>query len=203
MYRIINEDYKVLFGNKIFKKHFEDYKVIIDRLKEEDVSKDSIFQRKYKAFYGMRYQSVEFCNVYFELLERSKNKVDIDLKDIIQKLFQVDGKYEFSFATKLLHTVCQTQPIYDSNIGKFFNIDISNRKKETRYKDTEKVYGFLQFEYKRVLAEKLLAETLLYLRAEYNLMDITDEKIIDSIIWGYIKFTKFNFSELERVIACG
>lgn len=59
---------------------------------------------------------------FFETMQevrQANNIFDIsDLVDILKERLEL-GTYEFSFATKLLHTVCNYLPIYDSKVRNY------------------------------------------------------------------------------------
>jgi hypothetical protein len=47
-------------------------------------------------------------------------------------------------------------------------------------------YDFLKREYARVLDEKLLATAIRTFRSRFTSSHFTDEKVIDSLIWGFV-----------------
>jgi hypothetical protein len=110
------------------------------------------FERFYRKFWAMnqaRLNSVyyeKYFNCLFSLLK--KKKTFDPIKEIKSILEFDETKYQFSFATKLLHTVNNNLPVYDKYIGKFFLID--DHPKENKID----IYDFLITEYKRLYEVK-------------------------------------------------
>lgn len=83
---------------------------------------DEDFRDVFTSFYlssQARMRNSENRNPFFELLRETK--ADSSLIDIVNNLNEKLplGMYEFSFATKLLHTVNNSSPIYDSKIYQY------------------------------------------------------------------------------------
>ena len=98
------------------------YSYIQKYYKTNDEDFRDVFTDFYLASQG-RMRKVENRVPFFELL--SKTKPDDSLIDIVSKLYMTlpVGMYEFSFATKLLHTINTKSPIYDSKVYKYLKYD--------------------------------------------------------------------------------
>jgi len=161
-------------------------------------------KRDFKSFYGMNAArlSDSFCNAYFELLDSKKingksitfnaenaSEDAILIADYLETIpcnNKGDHKIHFSFATKLLHTISQNCPIYDSRIADFYFFpyiapSVSKEQKLSRYK---KCYEFLIAEYKRIKAENLLSGTIsLFCRKITDFAKMNFVKQVDFILW--------------------
>lgn len=76
---------------------------------------------------------------YFDLLDKTevtKPKAAEKLKDVVEYLSKnlTSKSFEFSFATKLLHTKCDEIPIYDSKVRKYLN-EVYGKKFKTSSKN--------------------------------------------------------------------
>lgn len=193
MYRIINENKNIIIKDDLMKDHFESYKYILKEFQEKDVSVDIDFQRKYKSFYAMGRKSEAFYKKYFALLQENKFNKDVKLGYIIRELYEINNRCEISFSSKMLHTINNENPIYDSNITNFFNIVKTNSSdKNGKIEYANVVYDFLCREYERIDKQELLKDIVDELRELYSLNEVSNKKIIDSIIWAFINKSRFD-----------
>jgi hypothetical protein len=68
-----------------------------------------------------------------------------------------------------------------------FQAPPSDRPLRERVDNLTAFYSFLKAEYSRILDGRLLASTIELFRAKLDPKEHTDEKILDWIIWKYIK----------------
>ena len=153
------------------------------------------YQQRYRTYWGMKtaHLSYSFCDAYFNILHRHLDKTP-DLGDVMIELYKIpthrNGRrsLQFSFATKLLHTINNNTPIYDSRVAQFYSLKKSKWKPiKHRIADFVEFYQFLQTEYRRIIALDLLGPSILAFRHTFHPQYFTDEKVIDSLIWGYIQ----------------
>ena len=192
MYNFINDNSEK-FVESFDKKSVSNY---LDILKNPD-------QKKFKSFYGMNVArlSSDYYEKYFEILDSKK----VDGKEIGKKPEKMTDdailvaeylgqssltkddkpKIYFSFATKLLHTINQDCPIYDSRLADFYFLpyilESDTEKKLEMYREQ---YDFLISEYKRIENENLLKPTLELFEEEIEgFGEISLTKKIDFILW--------------------
>ena len=192
MYNLINTYIKnnEEWISKMFGKneHFELYiNAKINKLSDEG------FQKNYKHFWGMNPARLNepFYNTYFQLLNERK----FDLDFILCEIKSLQKGFQFSFITKLLHTIEPNPPIYDRMISQFYFLpDFQSVSKwEDKAMLAKSIYEFLQFEFQRIKDEKLLSESLeklnLFLDEKGIEKDtISETKKIDSLIWAWVSF---------------
>ncbi|MGO9482467.1 MAG: hypothetical protein ACLP05_11895, partial [Candidatus Kryptoniota bacterium] len=104
-------------------------------------------------------------------------------------------KLQFSFSSKLIHTVNSHSPIYDSNIVRFYSFSEPRSTntiiiKEQRILRLLKFHEWLCDEYERVLRNGILAQGIQQFLDHFKPITFTDEKVIDSLIWGFEKWRK-------------
>ncbi len=92
------------------------YYWLIDNLHTRDISVDAEYRRKFSGYYRMRFVSQEYRDAFFTLFEKIKTDKDIPFEAVSTELFSVDQKHEFSFISKMLHTINSQRPIYDSQV---------------------------------------------------------------------------------------
>ena len=147
----------------------------------------------YKTFYAMNAAHIKkeynekFYNEYFSILCLGKK---IPLDELIDRLQKEAHSIQFSFATKLLHTLDHNLPIFDKYIEAFFLFP-DRQGKKTICLD---IYDFLKDEYQRINDCGLLSDAINAFKEEIEKIDllpkITNEKIIDFYIWQFSKMMK-------------
>ena len=97
--------------SKFDDKMMETYRWLQEELYQRDVSVDQEYRRKFSSYYIMRYVSQEYRDAFFGVFEEIKNKPDISFRDVSYRLYEVDQKHQFSFISKMLHTINPHEPI--------------------------------------------------------------------------------------------
>jgi hypothetical protein len=134
-----------------------------------------------------------FFDAYFEYLEKNKHNYLINIREVCDYLYSIptdkqDGKsLQFSFASKLVHMINPIEPIFDRMIRDFYFLPEFQTSKDFKRKVSERIliYDFLKCEYKRIIEDSLLKEPIIKFRQQLKPKTFTDEKIIDSLIWGF------------------
>jgi hypothetical protein len=168
------------------------YLFLRDRHLQGDVSSNHVFQFVFRSFYRLDNAglSPEQKTKYFELLSKSQT----ELKTILLALYDLEtlkeqNSIQLSFATKLIHTINNDQPIYDKYVSSFTGIKYYTRK-DIDYKlaKAQEKYEELCTVYKEMF---LPNETVLALvsdfRDEFGVEEdiISNVKVIDFLIWAY------------------
>lgn len=100
----------------------ERYKEIMALYKcSDNIAKDELFQRKFKSFYRMGKKPPEYYKVYFRTLEQLRQGKELSMRQILETLYRVEHRKEFSFASKMLATHDPTLPVWDSKVRKQIN----------------------------------------------------------------------------------
>jgi hypothetical protein len=112
---------------------YDQKSAIINNLKEESVAvyaylaeefnkgiitENPVFQFMYRSYYRLEHAGLtpEFKQAYFAIMEELSGSVDIDLIQIVDRLYEYprrigDNSVQFSFATKLANTINPSYPI--------------------------------------------------------------------------------------------
>jgi hypothetical protein len=161
MYHHINRHIEPLLDRLRKKKHVQDYDNLMHAFAQPDAPLDAEFQGHYARFWGFN-QGVDkaWRRNYFTVLQNIRNQTQLDLRETLRCVCHEtlnDRKggqsLEFSFATKLVHTMAPKSPIYDANVRAFYFLPDTNTGGdiETRIGRCLEVYDALVRGYDLVL----------------------------------------------------
>jgi hypothetical protein len=162
------------------------YQYIMSRVQDTDVSSDLNFQKVFRNFYQMRrFYSEYFARHYFILMEQLKNTGEnITFEMVMERMKHIQGTYEMSFSSKLLHTLNQLHPIWDSVVtNQHFAIKApyaSCKDREQaccrRYAEYEdRFYEYMTSDVGRIIIEQF--------DEQFPNNGISDVKKIDFVLW--------------------
>jgi hypothetical protein len=197
MYSLINDNCDAVLNELERKLDVSAYQNLQRRLQEVNVAADKDFQRKYRVYWRMNVARLgeDFYRRYFGLLEDSKTTGSPNVAFVVQHLSVKSNSTErqsiqFSFASKLVHTLDPRAPVYDSLVTAFyFFVPTSSRDKPGKKLDQLlEFYSFLRAEYERVIRLGLLDTAVHRFRERIQLQErLCDERVIDFLIWGFVK----------------
>ena len=101
---------------KLDEKVLSSYFWLMDNLHTRNIAADEEYRRRFGGYYRMRFVSEKYRDAFFELFEQIKEQPEFSFCEAAYRLLEVDGKHEFSFITKMLHTIDPSRPIYDSQV---------------------------------------------------------------------------------------
>lgn len=176
---------------KIKPKDLAVYTFLKDQFENTDVSNNLIFQYVYCNFYTLDIQKVDelFINGYFNLMQSLKGSKNIDLETLLFKVYNIKTernlKFQYSFTSKLAHTINNDIPIWDSCIAKAFSLNITSVKDNgvngDNFLNTIEV---LQNNYNEIISKNLIISTLNKFNEKFNEYKISDVKKLDFIFWA-------------------
>jgi len=168
-----------------WKKDLENYDYIIRQYKTTDISTDLDFQRKYTYFYKIR-RNAEWRKKYYAFFEKSKYNSDINFEFILRSIFELTGRIEASFASKLLATIKPEMPIWDSIVLSKLHIKPSqNPDQQERLKETIAIYGSICSWYNRFQLTDENRDFISAFDAAFpDFTHFSRVKKIDFLIWG-------------------
>jgi len=149
------------------------------------------FKEKYKSFYVMRTAglSQQHFDKYFDLLDRHVNNLETILNELyVIKTLKQQNSLQFSFATKLLHTLDNNLPIYDNQVKKTLGLpDPSNSSdsKDRRIRSILSYYEKLKKIYRQLLEKDSVKKIIEDIRENFGWTTdkINDVKILDFVLW--------------------
>lgn len=155
------------------------------------ISGNEEFKETYKTFYVMRSAGLSQAHFdkYFELLDRRENNLETILNELYEiKTLKQLNSMQFSFATKLLHTLDNNLPIYDNQVKKTLELPDPYNVQDSPYKKTKKLlayYANLKMIYRQLLAEAPIKKLIDDIRKKFGWTanQINDVKILDFVLW--------------------
>lgn len=167
------------------------YEFIKNEFGGRNVIENYLFQFVFRSFYRLDSAGLtkEWKTRYFELMEKYR-KVPPDLKELVTELSILPtikgyNSIQFSFATKLLNTLNEDKPIYDSFIALVFGFNApttSNKSEKTsRYIE---FYDSLEKNYSKIIKEKLLDTVLQKFDDKFANNSLGQIKKLDFIFWA-------------------
>lgn len=168
-----------------------DYLYIKENFSKINVAENINFQKIYKSFYKLTIAGLteEFIIEYFSIMEKSKNEA-IDIDYILRILYEFKTKkgvnsIQFSFATKLLNTINDEFPIYDSKVRCLFDFPKNYRFKsiDKKIQNYKEQHLYIKKVYNEILNDKLLESTFEKFDKKFGNINFPLTKKIDFIFW--------------------
>jgi len=158
--------------------------------KNKNIAKDLDFQNTFKIFYIMNSAGLSDGQKekFFELL----SKEDGNLEYILSELYKIprrDGKnsVQFSFATKLIHTIDNNKSIYDRNVCKIINKNVLGVNKKEKINSCIEIFDYLNELYLLLIKENKIKKIIFKFRNKFYIdkNKMSDIKILDFIMWSF------------------
>jgi len=175
--------------NKVFQERLaasmglDQYKYIMEKVKQVDVSLNTDFQRNFNGFYMVR-RNEAWRKVYYDYFEKIKTDKPT-FQEIIMHLFQCTGNIEPSFSSKMLATICPEKPIWDKYIVQNLGIELDGVTKDEKLKNAISLYSDIEKWYEEFLKTDKAMECI---EAFDSILpgykSISTTKKIDCIIWS-------------------
>jgi len=196
MYQLINENVGKVLDTIDRRRDIDPYLKMAEMFNAGRVSDNDEYKTIYRKYWQLNAARLcdHYCNHYFQVMEDYRQEAHIDIEDVVKALYEVPSNskgrktIQFSFATKLLHTIDNTRPVYDSLVGDFYFFPQvkPSWKYSKKLTACTRAYEFLVREYKRILDEGLLSESIRKCRERFGLpRTYTDQKIIDTLLWKF------------------
>ena len=156
-----------------------------------DITGNRLFQWAFSAFYGMGVVSSEGEKAFFEKMESLRDAhSDLNAREITEGLKPEMGKNCFSFATKMLNLLDDTNyPIYDSQVAVVFQKPFT--PEETRLDHQCLIYQDIIDTYKSLENHQAIA----LFRNRFNCPELGYMKVLDTIFWKLGRWMEDNAEE--------
>lgn len=142
---------------------------------------DVDFRRKYNHFYKVR-RGLVWRNTFYKLMAQAK-KEHLQFHTVLESLRQATGRYEASFASKLVATLDTSMPVIDSVVLKNLKMRLPSATASDRAAKISKLHKNLS----TCFSNFLQTENGRYLVLEFNLKypsaEITEIKMLDLVLW--------------------
>lgn len=158
------------------------YDRIVTNLYSMDLSiKNNDFQKNFNSFYNVR-RDENWRKKYYNYFEKNKKRKDIRFSEILEAISD-SNSVESSFASKMLATINPEKPILDKNILNYFGFKIEGLNREKRIKCAIDVYDKIEKEYKKMLKDNTVKNTIMELKKLLGQYELSDTKVLDYILW--------------------
>jgi hypothetical protein len=157
------------------------------------ISENLVFQFVYRSFYGLDDAGLtpEFKSKYFGLLEEARGALEPDLPSIVRTLYPIlhsrgHKSLQFSFVTKLAHTVNHQLPIYDGKIAALFGFEAPHGELEGSSTKYMSFYEKLRRLYTAIGSQNLLPKSRALFAERYSPSSskVSNTKALDFIFWS-------------------
>jgi hypothetical protein len=146
-----------------------------------DVRSNASFRRRFNAFYRVR-RGRDWQDKFYELLECRKGRPS-SFAEVLDALHSATGRYEASFASKLLATIDPDMPVIDSIVLQNLSVRLPAYGSDGRRSRIVDLHGrllssltvFLKTDVGRYLVKRF--------RATYPEADVTEIKMLDLVLW--------------------
>ena|SRR3989344_2567941 len=160
-----------------------------DAHEKGNIKNNFIFQFVFRSYYGLDRAGLSKAQKkkFFELLV----KKETDLRIILRKLSELPNRQnqntvQFSFATKLLHTIDDSKPIFDAKVSVVVHKAVTGSSVEEKIESAEKLYNDLENLYLGLIENEKVREVIKGFKSRFGLgpKNMTEQKILDFIIWS-------------------
>lgn len=150
-------------------------------LKSVDVSKNRDFQKRFNHFYRVRRNS-DWQSQFYKLLQAKKNN-EISFSDALKTIHKNTGRFEASFASKLVATVHPDKPVIDKFVLENAGLKLPSPSAKDREGKITAVYSQLEIRFKGFLDTKNGKYLVKQFQAKFPNAKITKIKMADLVLW--------------------
>jgi len=135
------------------RKGISQYLEIMELFPKVNVAENRDFQRRFNAFYKVRQRSREWYIKYFSYMQRQKgSKRSFD--DVLDDLYELTGRYEPSFSSKLVATLDPEQPVWDVWVMRNTKTRVPSYTSKRKVEQAKVAYKAVQAWYQQFLNSK-------------------------------------------------
>ena len=168
------------------------YNDIMANIQKTDVYKNQEFRRIYCSYYRLnKNTSIDFQEKYFRYMQDNKKRNNLNYEDVIKELHKITNRIDYSFSSKLLHTINPDMPILDKHLMRLLGFQLKSIGDDKgRIDYYVKVYNTVFKEYRHINDNLLNGNGKIYdaireLKKNFQAecKDLSTAKIIDSLIF--------------------
>lgn len=129
------------------------YAQIMNKVQTVNVSVDHNFKDTFCEYYGLNgFTDLSFQNDFFNYMQQIKSKNPLpSYRDVMEQLWKQTGRVDYSFSSKLLHTLNPNSPILDRHVLRLLGFEKKGSgKPESRIDYYSDVYETVKAEYAQI-----------------------------------------------------
>ena len=176
----------------------EVYNFLKSQFEISNVTENYLFQFVFRSFYRLDNAGLtpKFKIEFFRILEEIRNQKTFNFEEILKQLYNFPNRkgqntLQFSFVTKMLNTIENKMPIYDSEVAKMFNV---SRPYYNEFDKKLEVYlnqlNLVQESYEKIIKENLLPIVNEKFNQKFKNHNLEEMKKLDFIFWSSGKIKK-------------
>lgn len=151
--------------------------------KINDIAIDRDFQKKFNHFYRVR-RSPDWQSVYFSLLQSQRHN-NPNFAFILDEIHRRTGRYEASFASKLIATIDVNSVVIDSVVLKNLGLKLPYANSVDRRSKILDTFKKLQATFEAISKSEAGELAIRKFEEKYGSSVISRVKIVDLILWQY------------------
>ena len=156
------------------------------------------FKKLFLIFYGTRISQIPtyfdklFDNNLHNSLHRIENFDELETiyEELLDSFYSDSGKYQYSYISKLVHTINPDFPIYDSNVIVALGLKESSDTEQKRKEFWNYIYKKINNIYQVIIEEELLKDVTEDFSIKREITNMSNIKILDFLFWGTGAFIK-------------
>jgi hypothetical protein len=159
------------------------YLALMDQVEKVNVSTDVAFQRAYNGFYRVQRRTASWYSTYYNLMEELKGSKPT-FGNVLDRVYEVTGRYEPSFSSKLVATLCADKPVWDQHVLKNIGEKAPSYTSKNKISEAKLRYADIENWYNKFLTSDKgvnWIEQFNKLIPEHD--KLTDLKKVDLILW--------------------
>lgn len=129
------------------------YAQIMNKVQTANVSVEKNFKYTFCKYYGLNgFTDLSFQNDFFDYMERIKSNNPLpSYRDVMEQLWKRTKRVDYSFSSKLLHTLDPGSPILDRHVLRLLGFEKKDSgKPESRIDYYSDVYETVKAEYAQI-----------------------------------------------------
>ena len=153
-----------------------------DEYKKGNIKNNTVFQFVFRSYYRLDRAGLgkKLKKRYFELLDAKEDNLEF----ILNELHKIprergDNTVQFSFATKLLHTIDNSKPIFDDEVSVVIHKKVAGKNKE-RIESARKIYAYLENFYSEFIGNVKIQKVIKKFKSKFDIdaKRISEQKIL-------------------------
>ena len=183
---------KTVIVQRLIKNHaVTTYASIQSSLKDTNVAMCTDFQERFKKYYAargkMREKNGNVSDAFFSILESEKRNMELSFQEVLCRMYRETGRVEPVFSSKLVATVRQDYPPYDSYVGDNLGVHMpiySDKKRQLR--SCLRAYSLLFDMISKMIRSDLFVDLSDYFDCEFpGSRGVSEVKKLDFFLWQY------------------
>ncbi|HWQ68916.1 MAG TPA: hypothetical protein VN494_02995 [Patescibacteria group bacterium] len=159
----------------------EKYVWLQEHRDSNDLRNDSGYRRRFNHFYRVR-RGTDWQDKFYALLEGKKHEA-VSFAEVLHALHEATGRYEASFASKLVATIRPEMPVIDSVVLRNLGLTFPGYNLRDRTARLERLHETLVSRFNVFLTTETGCYLVKRFREEYPDARISKLKMLDLVLW--------------------